>query len=34
VDPHGNLVMRYATPLDKRGVVKDLEKLLKLSHIG
>lgn len=34
VDPRGNLVMRYATPLDKRGVVKDMEKLLKLSHIG
>ena len=34
VDPHGNLVMRYTTPLDKRGVVKDMEKLLKLSHIG
>lgn len=34
VDPLGNLVMRYPTPLDKRGVVKDMEKLLKLSHIG
>jgi cytochrome oxidase Cu insertion factor (SCO1/SenC/PrrC family) len=34
VDPHGNLMMSYATPLEKRGVVKDLEKLLKLSRIG
>jgi hypothetical protein len=34
VDPHGNLMMSYPTPLDKRGVVKDMEKLLKLSHIG
>lgn len=34
VDPHGNLMMSYPTPLDKRGAVKDLEKLLKLSHIG
>jgi len=34
VDPMGVLMMRYATPLDRRGVVKDLEKLLKLSHIG
>lgn len=34
VDPLGNLMMSYSTPLDKRGVVKDLEKLLKLSRIG
>lgn len=34
VDPHGNLMMSYPTPLDKRGAVKDLDKLLRLSHIG
>jgi hypothetical protein len=34
VDPHANLMMSYPTPLDKRGAVKDLDKLLRLSHIG
>jgi hypothetical protein len=34
VDPLGNLMMSYPTPLDKRGAVKDLEKLLKLSRVG
>ena len=34
VDPLGNLVMRYDTRTDPRGLLDDLKKLLKLSHIG
>ena len=34
VDPMGVVMMRHALPVDRRGMVKDLEKLLKLSHIG
>lgn len=34
VDPLGNLVMRFAPGGDRRGLIKDLEKLLRLSHIG
>jgi hypothetical protein len=34
VDPNGNLMMSYAPPIEQRDVVKDLEKLLKLSKIG
>jgi hypothetical protein len=34
VDPLGNLVLSYAPQADRRGVLKDLRQLLKLSHIG
>jgi hypothetical protein len=34
VDPLGNLLMTYTTPIDKKGLLKDLDKLLRLSHIG
>jgi cytochrome oxidase Cu insertion factor (SCO1/SenC/PrrC family) len=34
VDPLGNLVMRYDARTDPKGLLTDLKKLLKLSHIG
>lgn len=34
VDPLGNLVLRYDTRESPRGLLTDLRKLLKLSHIG
>lgn len=34
VDPHGNLVMGYASAGSSRGLLKDLERLLRLSRIG
>jgi cytochrome oxidase Cu insertion factor (SCO1/SenC/PrrC family) len=34
VDPLGNLVMRYDTRNTPKGLLTDLKKLLKLSHIG
>jgi hypothetical protein len=34
VDPLGNLVMRYDSRENPRGLLTDLKKLLKLSHIG
>ncbi len=34
VDPKGNLMMRYDAHAEPRGLHQDLEKLLKLSHIG
>lgn len=34
VDPLGNLIMRYDTGQDPRGLLQDLKKLLELSHIG
>lgn len=34
VDPLGNLVMRYDARDTPRGLLDDLKKLLKLSHIG
>jgi len=34
VDPLGNLVMRYDTRDSPKGLLDDLKKLLKLSHIG
>lgn len=33
VDPLGNVMMRYADPKDLRGVLRDLERLLKYSWI-
>ncbi len=34
VDPLGNLVMRYDVRKEPAGLLDDLRKLLKLSHIG
>ncbi len=34
VDPLGNLVLSYPPQADRRGLLKDLRRLLKLSHIG
>jgi hypothetical protein len=34
VDPLGNLMMRYDTAEPPRGLLLDLQKLLRLSHIG
>jgi hypothetical protein len=33
-DPLGNLVLSYPADADPRGIIADLKKLLKLSHIG
>lgn len=34
VDPLGNLMMRHAPGAAPKGLLEDLKKLLKLSHIG
>lgn len=34
VDPHGNLMMSYPASGAASGILKDLERLLRLSHIG
>ncbi|GMQ96209.1 MAG: hypothetical protein BMS9Abin14_733 [Gammaproteobacteria bacterium] len=34
VDPQGYLMMRYPGDIDRRGLLADLERLLKLSMIG
>jgi cytochrome oxidase Cu insertion factor (SCO1/SenC/PrrC family) len=34
VDPLGNLMMRYPLDTDPIGIIKDLNRLLKASHIG
>jgi hypothetical protein len=34
VDPHGNLLMSYPSTGSARGLLKDLERLLRLSSIG
>ena len=34
VDPMGNLMMEYAVDADARGMVKDLERLLRISYVG
>lgn len=34
VDPLGNLMMRYDAREDPHGLLQDLQKLLRLSHIG
>lgn len=34
VDPLGNLMMSYSATAPAAGMLKDLKKLLKLSHIG
>jgi hypothetical protein len=33
-DPHGNLMMSYASGADAKGMLADLKRLLNLSHIG
>jgi hypothetical protein len=34
VDPLGNLMMRFDARQNPKGLLTDLQKLLKLSHIG
>lgn len=34
VDPMGNLMMRYAPGDEPKGIVRDLERLLKISYVG
>jgi cytochrome oxidase Cu insertion factor (SCO1/SenC/PrrC family) len=34
VDPLGNLMMKYEADAPQKGLLEDLRKLLKLSHIG
>ena len=34
VDPQGYLMMRYPQDVDRRGLLEDLERLLKISKIG
>ncbi len=34
VDPLGNLMMSYAPDVPPKGMIEDLKRLLKLSHIG
>ncbi len=34
VDPLGNLLMRYPVTVEPRGMLKDLQRLLRLSNIG
>jgi cytochrome oxidase Cu insertion factor (SCO1/SenC/PrrC family) len=34
VDPLGNLMMYYPPDIDPRGMIQDLQRLLKYSHIG
>ena len=34
VDPLGNLMMKYEPDAPQKGLLQDLKKLLKLSHIG
>lgn len=34
VDPLGNLMMEYALDADPRGIIKDLERLLRISYVG
>ena len=34
VDPNGNVMMRYPANSDPRGMLKDLERLLRASQIG
>lgn len=34
VDPHGNVMMRWRTGDDPKGMLRDLERLLRASQIG
>jgi hypothetical protein len=33
-DPRGQVMMRYPTELDPKGMIKDLARLLKYSQVG
>jgi hypothetical protein len=34
IDPLGNLLMRYGSDANPKGMLEDLERLLKYSKIG
>ncbi len=34
IDPRGWLMMQYPSPADPLGILKDLKRLLRLSHVG
>jgi len=34
IDPLGNLMMSYSPRSEPKGILSDMKKLLKLSHIG
>jgi hypothetical protein len=34
IDPLGNLMMSYAAEANPKGLLEDMKRLLKLSHIG
>jgi hypothetical protein len=34
IDPLGNIVLRFDVRSNPRGLLEDMKKLLKLSHIG
>jgi len=34
VDPHGNVMMRWSAAADPKGIIRDLELLLRASQIG
>jgi cytochrome oxidase Cu insertion factor (SCO1/SenC/PrrC family) len=34
IDPLGNLMMRYAADTKSKGMLEDMKRLLRLSHIG
>lgn len=34
MDPHGNIMMRFADGLDPKLILKEINKLLKISRIG
>jgi cytochrome oxidase Cu insertion factor (SCO1/SenC/PrrC family) len=34
IDPLGNLMMSYAPDADPKGMLEDLQRLLRLSHVG
>lgn len=34
VDPLGNMMMEYLPDADPRGMIKDLERLLRISYVG
>ena len=34
IDPLGNLMMSYAPDANPKGMLEDLKRLLRLSHVG
>ncbi len=34
IDPHGNLVLSYELQTEPRAILRDLQRLLRVSHIG